>query len=126
MPMAILNTQPTNPNLLSQNKFRFTLQRAPNVVYFGMAATLPSITLESTEQASPFIQIPRPGNKIRYADFEFTFRVDEDLKNYIEVYQWMNDLGFPDDFSGYPRLEAGDGVFSDASLHLLLLSRTPT
>lgn len=124
--MAILHSQPQNPNFLSTNKFRFVLQRAPNVVFFGVGANIPSISLDVATQPTPFIQIPRPGNKIHYEDYTLNFRVDEDMKNYLEVYNWMNDMGFPDDFSGYPRQEKEHGsVYSDASLIILTSKHNP-
>lgn len=117
--MPALTTQPTNPNFLSQLNWRFVLKRAPNLSYFGVETELPGIELDSAEQVTPFINMKWPGNKIRYDDWEYTFKVDEDMANYLEVYDWMNNLGFPDDFTGYPKLQSGDGVVSDGTLFSL-------
>ncbi|NBP57363.1 hypothetical protein EBU71_12680, partial [bacterium] len=57
--------------------------------------------------------------------------VDEDLQNYIELYTWIRELGFPNDFSEYKSIASkpvytGLGVVSDISLIILSSSRNPT
>ena len=41
--------------------------------------------------------IPRPGEVIEFEDLTLQFYVDEELKNYLEIQQWIRGLGFPDD-----------------------------
>jgi hypothetical protein len=124
--MPILNEQPINPNQLTQNKFRFVLQRAPSVEYFSAKAELPGITLQVAQQQTPFNPIPRPGNKMSFEPFPLTFRVDEDMRNYLEIFSWLTDLGFPSGFDGYNHLaRTGAKEVSDASLFFLSSANNP-
>jgi hypothetical protein len=38
---------------------------------------------------------------MRFSDLEVTFRVDEDMENYLEIYNWMVATGFPENFDQY-------------------------
>lgn len=74
--------------------------------------------------------IPSPG-KIEYGDFSITYKIDEDLQNYLEIFKWMVDLGFPDTFTQYAELaqkkqESGYGLESDISLLVLNAVQKPT
>lgn len=67
-----------------------------------------------------FMTIPRSG-KITYEDFKITFKVDEDLHNYLEIFLWMEHLGFPQNFGQYKEIASkdlitGDGITSDITL----------
>jgi len=85
---------------------------------------LPSLNLPSYNSPNPFVKIPEPGEHIDYGDLELTFRVDENLKNYLEIHNWIRALGKPKDFSEYRALSqnknyTGDGIRSDISLTIL-------
>ena len=50
-----------------------------------------------TEVPSPFRSIPIiPGGGVAFGDFSVTFIVDEDLKNYNSIYNWIRDNGNAD------------------------------
>ena len=95
--MAVTDNQPTNLNPLSPLGFRFQIKRIPNINYFCQSVVLPTITMNPVEmQSTPFGIIPRPGDRLMYDPFTLRFRVDEDLKNYIEIEQWLVGMGHPD------------------------------
>jgi hypothetical protein len=117
--MATIRNQPTNINYANKTKFRFVLNRAPNVGFFCQKATIPSLSLPVAKQMTPFQPVIRPGNKIEYEYYPVTFKVDEDLNNYLEIFDWMNNLGFTEDFDGYDRIKAaGQELVSDATMIL--------
>ena len=33
--------------------------------------------------------IDRPGDKVDFGDFNYRFLVDEDLENYMEIFNWI-------------------------------------
>ncbi len=119
-----LNQYPNNPNFLSPLGFRFTVRRMPTVSFFAQEATIPSVSLANIDVPTPFSQIRVPGDHLVYTDFSLTFKVDEDMANYIEVYTWMTQLGFPDNFDQYAsipqkRYVINEGVYSDGVLEIL-------
>ena len=106
----------TNPNFLSPLSYKFVLQRTPNLNFNIQSVRLPGMTLSSTETATPFVSIPNSG-KITYSPLTITFRVNEDMTDYLEIHNWMKGLGSPSDFTGYANLKNSDqGLYSDATL----------
>ena len=127
---GLLTTQPQNNNFLSPLGFRFTLKRSPNVTFFCTDANIPSFDLGWATQYTPFVDVHRPGDKPVYGSFRLTFKVDEDMVNYLEVYNWMVALGFPENFAQYQPLAAappssGKGVVSDGTLTILNSAQNP-
>ena len=76
--------QPTNLNYLSPLGFKFTLRRSPTVNYFCQSVDIPAISMTPVNTPTPVGILVRPGDKIVYEPLTLSFRVDEDMKNYIE------------------------------------------
>jgi hypothetical protein len=124
--IGIYNNQPTNINFLIMNRFRLVMRRAPSCVYFVQTCNLPGFNMDNATQATSFVQLPVPGDRIHYNDFVFTFPVDEDLKNYREIADWIIGLGFPKQFGQYADLANSlDGVESDIGLIILDSEQNP-
>lgn len=85
-----------NRNFLSPIGFKFNLQKAPTVDFFSQSANIPSIDLGVAIQSTYLKDIPVPGDKLVFNDFSIKFLVDENLKNYLEISNWMRALGYPE------------------------------
>ena len=85
-----------NRNFLAPTGFKLVLNRSPKVAFFSNAANLPGITLGEAIQPTYLKDIPTPGDKIVFDDFNIRFLVDEDLKNYMELQNWIRGLGYPE------------------------------
>ena len=122
--MALQDTQPDNKNFLSPIGFQFSIQKLPHVNYFCQSANIPEISLSEVERMSPFVRLPTPGTQLTFGPLSIIFRVDEDLKNYKEIYNWMIGLGFPDNFEQRANISRSKNtgtvsvgeILSDASL----------
>lgn len=99
--MSAIANQPTNKNFLSPLGFKFVIKKTPNINWFVQAVNLPTITLPDHVIGSPFLNIPVPGDRMQFSNLEVTFRVDEDMENYLEIYNWMVAAGFPENFDQY-------------------------
>jgi hypothetical protein len=104
------------------------LRRAPQIVYFCQKANVPSVSLPVTKQITPFIDVPRPGQRMSFEPFTITFKLQEDFANYLELFNRMVGLGSPDNFDQYKALggnvkrppQSGvDTFFSDGTLTIL-------
>lgn len=123
-----LNT-PANKNFLSPLGFRFTLTRAPNLSFNVQEARIPGLQLSQAETPTPFVSIPIASH-ITYNPLSISFRVSEDLDDYLEIYNWMNALGAPESFAQYKALkdvEPGNPstVYSDISLLIMNSAMKP-
>ena len=77
--------------MLSPTGFRLTInsEEFKGLEYFCIAAELPSITLESIEASFRNGRTPIPGDTISYQPLPVTFLVDDKLRNYIELFNWI-------------------------------------
>ena len=87
--------QPTKFDYASPTQFKFQLAKLPKVEYFTTACNIPGISLGTTLQPTPLVDIPLPGDTLTFNDLEITFLVDENLENYREIHGWMYGIGFP-------------------------------
>ena len=107
-----LSRQPTKLDYASPTQFKFNIIKLPKVEYFCTAINIPGISINYVEQQSPLKDIPHPGEKLKYADLQMTFIVDENLENFQEIHGWLYGLGFPDGYSDYKSLmDAGQDRF---------------
>ena len=61
---------------------------------------------------------------------KMSFKVDEDLKNYLELHNWIRSLGFPENYEQYKEIQdkpswTGDGIYSDIAVVLLSSTKMP-
>lgn len=119
--MAKDNPTPTR-NFLSQVGFQFAVDRIPGVVYHCQAIKMPGVTLPEATSNMPFGQIPYGGDQIKWEPLEVTFKVDEDIKNYQEIFNWLTAIGHPKDFAALKSMAPTGRVkdmMSDGILQIL-------
>lgn len=85
-------------SFLSPLGYQLAIKKIPNTVFNVVSANLPGITVEDAELQTPFKVIRYP-DKVVYNDFVVRFKVDEDLENYREIFDWMHLIGRPEQFS---------------------------
>ena len=88
--------QVANRNFLSGVGFKFNLTKFPKVDFFSNSARIPELNLELATQASYLKNIDVPGERLSFGDFTLRFLVDENMENYLAVYNWLKGLGFPE------------------------------
>ena len=118
--------QISNRNFLSGVGFKFNLSKFPKVDFFSNSARIPELNLELARQASYLKNIDIPGERLTYGDFTLRFLVDENMENYISVYNWLKGLGFPESTQEFRDLTTDkDGIrdpkeaFCDGTLRIL-------
>tara|TARA_B100001996_G_scaffold249800_1_gene193673 strand:+ start:71 stop:649 length:579 start_codon:yes stop_codon:yes gene_type:complete len=128
----------SNRNFLSVNGFKFVLERCPKVDFLCNTANIPDVNLGVAQQTTYLRDIPLPGDKLQYGDLNLTFMVDEDMENYLQLYQWITSLGFPESIGQYSELTREDRFYpsiddedkfnerSDATLLILNSSYNPS
>ena len=115
-----------NRNYLSGIGFKFNLAKYPKVDFFSNSARIPELSLAVATQPSYLKDIDLPGEKLTYGDFTLRFLIDEDMENYMAVYEWLNGLGFPESTKEFKELTTDkDGrreikeQFCDGTLRIL-------
>lgn len=128
--MSAIDNTPTNKNFLSPLNFKFQIKKAPHVNFFIQRVNIPSIALPNVDTPNPFVNLPYPGEHIRYGNLDISFKVDEDLQNYLEIHNWLVSLGKPENFDQYKQIQdiptiTGNGIYSDIALHVLSSTKIP-
>ena len=83
-------TAPKSKNYLKNNGFKLTINKIPNVNFYIQEANIPSVTVDNTETKSMFAQpVVQTGGRITYGSLTIRFIVDEDMTNYIELFNWI-------------------------------------
>ena len=118
--MTAVEDTPLNRNYLSPLNYKFTVKKLPNVNFFLQKVNIPSLTINPTGMPNPFTFIPMSGDHIQFGTLSMSFKLDENLNNYQEIFDWMNGLGFPESSQQYAALEARnktqEGLTSDVSV----------
>jgi hypothetical protein len=122
--------EPTNKNFLSPLGFTFGVKKLPHVNFFVTRTSIPGFSLGVAEYPNPFVVLPIPGDKIDFGELQVTFKVDEDMKNYLEIFNWIMGMGFPDRYEQYASIKrmgkgSGLGIYSDATLTVLTSAMNP-
>lgn len=120
----------TNENFLSPLGYRFVMKRAPHINYFVQKVSIPTVSLGTASIATPFVDIPTPGTKLTFGLLRVDFKVDEDMNNYLEIFNWLVGLGFPDNFGQHRALaqrtaQQGDSIYSDITLTVMNSTMNP-
>ena len=92
-------------NYLSSAGFKIIFKRLPHVEFFSNKILLPSVTTNAVKQDTPLRAFYTVGDHLAYADLDLTFIIDENMKNYREIYDWLKGIGSPDSLDQYDQLK---------------------
>lgn len=82
----------TNMNYLVPTGFRVLIDRVryPNLEYFAQEVEHPGASLPPVElPVRRITSVPLAGDKMTFTEVSFTLLVDEDMKGYQEMFDWM-------------------------------------
>jgi hypothetical protein len=102
--MTILSRTPSNTDLLQSTKFRVIFEKFPSMTYFCTSANLPGVSLTEIIYPTSLLDVYVPGEKILYDTLNITFLVDEDLRAWTEIHDWIRGLTFPTEFEEFVNL----------------------
>jgi hypothetical protein len=84
-------TAPKSVNYLKNNGFKLTINKIPNVNFYIQEANIPSVEVDYVETKSIYARPNmQTGGRITYGSLNVSFIVDEDMTNYIELFNWIN------------------------------------
>jgi len=133
--------QISNRNYMSPLGFKLILTKTPKVDFLCQSANIPQISMGTAVQPTYLKDIAVPGDKVLYDDLRVRFLVDEQMENYLSIYNWMTGLGYPENAGQFRQLKkddlrtnasvSDDGdpryfEFSDATLQILSSNYKPS
>lgn len=91
-----------NYNALNAGGWHATVSRFPHIRYFCTSVTLPGITINNSRYDSPLGSFPTPGvSQSEGSTISFTFNVDEEMENWLQLVRLAIAMTFPRDFAQY-------------------------
>ena len=79
-----------------------------------------------TQSPTPFKTLRYAGDKLEHDPLIVTLRLDEEMKSYTEIYNWMVGLTQNETYDQFKNLKASDaGLYSDATLMILNSRKNP-
>ena len=94
MPAEWISEQPTNRNFLSPVGFLLDLEIFNGVDFFCQSASIPEIAMPFSEVQTPYRNVPIVSSGgVSYGDLNVRFIIDEDLKNYLVIHNWIKEYG---------------------------------
>ena len=104
-----------NRNYMSPLGFKLILTKTPKVDFLCQSANIPQISMGTAIQPTYLKDIAVPGDKVLYDDLRVRFLVDEQMENYLSIYNWMTGLGYPENAGQFRQLKKDD-LRTDASV----------
>jgi len=88
-----------NLNYLAPVYFRMAMDKLkfPNVEYTLQTIVLPDVSISPANLSTPHRRLGIAGEKVEYGTVDMSFLVDEEMKNYQEIYDWMIGSATQDD-----------------------------
>lgn len=104
-------------NYLSPVEFQLTIKRMPSVEFFIQRLTIPSISSNPITQPTPLNPIFQQPDSLTYSELDVSFVIDETMQNYMEVFNWMTSVSFPQSNEQFKQIEESEeGLYSDISV----------
>jgi len=91
-------TQPKEINQLNVVSFETNFLRMPETNFFCQSVNIPSVALGNAILPTSFSSVPVEGDTLVFENLSISFFINEDLSNYMEIYNWLISIGFPDEF----------------------------
>jgi hypothetical protein len=82
---------PDNINYIDPTSFKLVVDRLPNVEFFCKGVNIPAMTAGESTANYRQTNIPIFGDKLVYDSLTATIMVDEDMKSYLEVFNWLRE-----------------------------------
>lgn len=100
---SLLTKIPENTSFLQPTKYSMEFPTLPFLRYFCQSANIPSISTSAVTVSSPFADMKRHGDKLVYDQLVVTALIDEDMRVWEEIYDWLQALTKPDRYEQYVR-----------------------
>jgi hypothetical protein len=114
-------------NYFSPLEFIVTVKRLPHIEFFTQRTQIPSVSATPVEKPTPFNIMYETPDKLRYENFNFSFIIDEKMNNYLEIYNWIKGITFPQNYGQFKEInESKEGRFSDISVLVLNSNKNPS
>ncbi len=95
-----IGNTPKNLNHLREKNFisKMAVAKLPNIDFFVTTLTMPGFNVGEIPVRSLNKLIPVPSNSLDKDPLTVQFIIDEDMRNWLELYDWMMGMTYPESF----------------------------
>lgn len=111
--LDVNNRTITNESYLQPISFQFSCPKTPTLNYFVQSVQIPGVDSAPAAQPTALVPAPVPGQDFTYQPLIVSFIIDENMNNWLEVYNWMISTKATDRFD---RVVEPADQFADASV----------
>ena len=94
-------------NFQSPLTFDFRIDRLIDFNFFVQKISVPALSIQAANSNTPFVNIPYPGDHMSFGELAVEFKVDEGMRNWFEIFSWMQGIAFPENQAQYGALKRG-------------------
>lgn len=91
--MSVAN--PSSIAFLSPLHFDVSFSGLSGVQFMTTAVDIPGIALSNPAVPTPFNPFYAPADKMQFDELTIKFKVDDQAANWLQIFDWMNSIGFP-------------------------------
>ena len=84
-----------NRNFLSPVGFQFLVSKIKGATFFCQSASIPAIPMGVANQTTRLNTVYQPGDELYYEPLFIRFLIDENLKNYYQIHDWIRRITTP-------------------------------
>jgi len=74
---------------INTTRFRLVFPKMPYLEVFCNVIPIPRVSFGIANQDSTYLNIKHPGEKLYFDNLSADFLVDNEMKNYVEIFNWM-------------------------------------
>lgn len=117
----------TNINYLQPTGFKVVIDRAhfPNIAFFATSVLHPSISTTAADVPFRRVNIRMAGDKLTFGELQCNLIMDEDMKAYQEMYDWLESLVETDFVSPVNRSTTKRPTAADITVQVLNSHNNP-
>lgn len=128
--MSAVERMPATLNFLSPLNYQFYIKRCKNLNFYVQRIAFPDISLASVPVPNPNVDFKITGDHLNYGVLTVTFKIDEMMANYLEIWNWIRGIAFPNTSSEHAELEyrkiiTGEGLTSEITVLILDSNQLP-
>lgn len=110
---------------MTPNNFVGSIERLPDTTFHLQRTNIPSISANPIKRPTNLNPLMETYDSLAYHELTWSFLVDEKMNNYMEIFEWMHHIAFPQDHIQYKDNDPKFNLKSNLSILILNSNKNP-
>lgn len=112
-------------NYLSPASFSINIERIPECELQCQKINIPGVSSGFINTGSPLANLNYSGGRLDYEDLALSFLVQENMENYLEIFDWFIGMNSPQKSEQYLKFAKGKKIISDITITITNSHKNP-